>query len=86
MTIAAINGEGFVLRAPAGPILVVHQQSGAVRGLARRYPLLPPAVLLRRQMGDVHVDRLHLLELGRDGAQPVANFVARQWHVLALDV
>lgn len=37
-------------------------------------------------MGDLYVDRLYLLELGRDAAKSVANLIARQWHVLAFNV
>lgn len=64
-------------------------QPGGVRGLAlrnHRGDFLPLGVLFSRQMGDLDVDRLRLLELGRDEAEPVADFVAGQGHVLAFDV
>lgn len=61
-------------------------QPGAVRGLALGHRFLPLGMLLGRQMGDLDVDRLHLLELGRDEAEPVADLVAGQGHVLAFDV
>lgn len=77
-----IAASGFA-RASSGQILV-HQ--GTIRWLARRRSFLPLAVLLRRQMGDVHVDCLHLLELRWDGAQTVADLITRQWHVLPLNV
>lgn len=70
-------------------LALVVQQPGAVRGLAVRHhrrDLLPLAVLLGRQMGDLDVDRLRLLELGRDEAKAVADLVAGQGHVLAFDV
>lgn len=50
------------------------------------YARLPAGVLLRRQVRDLHVDGLHLLVLGRDRAEPIADLVARQWHILSLDV
>lgn len=50
------------------------------------YARLPAGVLLRRQVRDLHVDGLHLLVLWRDRAEPVADLVARQWHILSLDV
>ena len=45
----------------------------------------PARMLFRRQVRYLHMDRLHLLVLRRDGAEPIAHLVTGQRHVLALD-
>lgn len=47
--------------------------------------LFPSVVFLRRQIDNVHVDRLRLLQLGRDSAQTVGHLVPGNRDVLALD-
>lgn len=47
--------------------------------------LFPFLVLLWRQVNDVHVDRLRLLQLRGDRAEAVSNLVAGHGDVLALD-
>lgn len=47
--------------------------------------LFPSVMLLRRQVYNVHVDGLRLLQFRRDRAQAISHFVAGNWNVLAFD-
>lgn len=64
-----------ILMQPVDPIVTVAD-------VAR----LPARMLLRRQVRYLDVDRLHLLVLGRDRTEPIADLIARQRHIFALDV
>lgn len=61
-------------------------QPRAVRRFALGHRFLPLGVLLGRKMGDLDVDCLHLLKLGRYEAEPVADLVAGKGDVLAFDI
>lgn len=47
--------------------------------------LFPSVVFLRRQVNNVHVDGLGLLQLRRNGAETVGHLVSGNGNVFALD-